>query len=167
MALSTWLTLRHAKEALRGGRPDEAHRLVAPLAAEGYRKAVRMMLDIAKGYAARGERHLRADNPEAAWADLLLAESLNPTDPVALRLRGVLAKFGLAVCRAALEAGHPTHVLETAARLTDRAVASPELDRLVSAAQEWVLASEQADRGDFLLAKDALTRTKATTDPYL
>ena len=76
--------------------------LVAPLAAEGYRKAVRMMLDVAKGYAARGERHLRADNPEAAWADLLLAESLNPTDPIALRLRGVLAKFGLAVCRAAL-----------------------------------------------------------------
>ena len=167
MALSTWLTLRQANEALRGGRPDEAHRLVAPLAAEGYRKAVRMTLDVARGYVARGDRHLRADNPEAAWADLLLAESLNPADPGAIRLRGILVKFGLAVCRAALEAGHPLHVLETAARLVDRSVASPELDRLVAAAQEWVLASEQADRSDFLLAKDTLSRTKAKTDPYL
>ena len=54
-------------------------------------------------------------------------------------------------------------MIDTAARLGDRSVRNPELDRLVVIAQEWVLASEQADRGDFLLAKD--TQAKRSSGP--
>ena len=117
MALSPWLTLRQAREALRAGRPDEAQRLLDPLVAEGYRKAVRLLREVARAHLARGEKHLRADNADAAWADLLAAEALNTGESAAIQLRQTLTRLGLAVCRAALEAGNPVHVVETAARL--------------------------------------------------
>jgi hypothetical protein len=167
MALSPWLTFRQAREALRTGQPDEARRLVEPLAAEGYRKAVKLVREVAKAYVARGDRHLRADNAEAAWADLLAAESLNTAEPGAVRLRQTLTRLGLAECRAALEAGHPLHVIETTVRLAERLVRSAELTRLVETAQEWVLAAEQADRGDFLLATNTLAKCRPRVEPIL
>lgn len=132
--------------------------MLDPLVSEGYRKAARLTPDVAEGYLARAGRHLRADNAEAAWTDLLSAEALNTGAPAAVRLRQSLTRLGLAECRAALEAGHPLHVIETADRLRDRSVRTPELDQLVSAAEDWILAAEQADRGDFLLARDTLAR---------
>jgi tetratricopeptide (TPR) repeat protein len=165
--LSPWLTFRQAREALRAGRPDEAQRLIDPFVAEGYRKAVRLTREVARAYLARGEKHLRADNAEAAWADLLAAEALNTGESAAIQLRQTLTRLGLAVCRAALEAGNPLHVIETAARLTDRSVRNPELDNLAETAREWVQAAEQADRGDFPLAKETLARCKARVPPIL
>src|SRR5262249_37226714 len=156
-----WLTLRQAREALRTGRPDAAHRMLDPLATEGYRKAVKLLREVARSYIARGEKQLRADNAEAAWADLLAAEALNTGESGAVHLRQGLARLGLAVCRAALEAGHPLVVVETAARLADRSVRNPELDTLVEVAHEWVQVSEQAGRGDFQLAKDTLLKCKS------
>ena len=58
---------------------------------------------MARAYVERGERHLRAENPEAAWADLLSAEALNTGEPGAIDLRRTLSRLGLAICRAALE----------------------------------------------------------------
>lgn len=167
MALSPWLTLRQAREALRAGRPDEAQRLLDPPAAEGYRKAVRLLRDVARAYLARGEKHLRADNAEAAWADLLAAEALNTGESAAIQLRQTLTRLGLAVCRAALEAGNPLHVVETAARLGDRSVRSAELNNIAETAREWVSAAAQADRGEFLLARDAIEKCKGRVPPIL
>src|SRR5579883_1181767 len=152
MALSPWLTLRQAREALRNGRPDDANRLLDPLLADGHRKAWRLVRDVALAYAARGERHVRADNPEAAWKELLAAEALNTGEGKVAELRQALTRIGLAECRAALEAGKPLHVVETAARLRARNTRHPELAAVEEAAQDWVLAAEMADRGDFLLA---------------
>ncbi|MGL6096855.1 MAG: FHA domain-containing protein [Fimbriiglobus sp.] len=165
MLPSPWLVLRQAREALRAGQPDEARNLLAPLAAEGYRKALKLNRDVAKAYLARAGRHLRADNAEAAWGELLAAESLNTGEADAVKLRHTLTRLGLAECRAALEAGHPGHVLGAAVRLQDRRADGPELSVLVEAADDWVLAAEQADRGDFLLAKSMLDRATAKLDP--
>lgn len=162
--LSPWLTLRQAREALRAGLPDDARRLLAPLIADGYRKAIRLMREVARSYALRGERALRADNPGAAWKELLAAEALNTGDETAIRLRQTLVRLGLAECRAALEAGNPLHVVDTAARLVDRNAGGAELDVLLSASQDWLLAADQADRGEFLLAADTLGRAKKSLD---
>ena len=167
MALSPWLTLRQAREALRAGRPDEAQRLLDPFATEGYRKAVRLLREVARAFIARGEKHLRADNAECAWADLLAAEALNTGESAAIQLRQTLTRLGLAVCRAALEAGNPLHVVETAARMGDRSVRSAELDTLAETAREWVAAAEQADRGEFLLAHDGLEKCKSRVPSIL
>ena len=48
--MSAWLTLRQAREAVANDRPDEAHRLIEPLLAEGYRKAYRLARDVVKVY---------------------------------------------------------------------------------------------------------------------
>ena len=164
MPFTHWLTFRQAREALRTGQPDEARRLLAPFAAEGYRKAIKLTGEVARAYLARGNRCLRADDAEGAWRELLAAESLNTGEEEAVRLRHTLTRLGLAECRAALEAGHPMHVIETAARMRSRNARGPEFDVLVEAAESWVLASEQADRGDFLLAKDTLTRSRKKLD---
>lgn len=165
MAVSPWFTLRQARDALRGGRPDEAHRLLDPLVTDGYRKAAKLTPEVAAGFLARAERHLRADNVDAAWTDLLAAETLDPGAARTVRLRQTLTRLGLAECRAALEAGNPVHVIETVARLADRRVASPELSQVHHAALGWVQAAEQADRGDFLLAQETATKARGRVAP--
>ena len=161
MPASPWLTLRQAKEALQNGRPDEAHRALAPLVGEGHRKAWQLTRDVAIAYTQRGERYLRADNTDAAWKELLAAESLNTGEMPVAGLRTALTRIGLAECRAALEAGRPLHVVETVARLRERNTQHPELNAIEAAAQDWVLAAEMADRGDFLLAKTTSDRIRA------
>ena len=165
MATSPWLTLKQARDAVRAGRPDDARRLLDPLAADGHRPAVKLSAEVATAFLRRAERHLRADNVESAWADLRAAETLAPSHPSAVRLRHTLTRLALAACRAALEAGRPAEVLDAAERLTDRGGRTPALDALRHAAQDWTQASEQADRGDFLLARDTLQRARQRVSP--
>lgn len=169
MANSPWLTLRQAREALRIGQPDEAHRLLAPLVAEGYRRAVKLSRDVAKAYLDRSERHLEADLADAAWLDLLAAEQLLPGHRRCTQMRQTLTRLGLAQCRAALEAGQPLTVIEKGVTLRERLVRDQELTFLEEAAQEWLLASDQADRGDFELARTTLgtARTRIAMTPLI
>jgi hypothetical protein len=160
MPLSPWLTFRQAKESIRNGRPEEAHRMLAPLAAEGYRKAGRLLRDVAATYVARGEKSHRADNSEAAWKDLLAAEALNTGDARVGVLRTALTRIGIAECAAALEAGRPLHVLTVLGRLKERHVQRPDLESMEILAQDWVMAIEMADRGDFLLAQATIDRLR-------
>lgn len=157
---SPWLTFRQASDAVTGGRPEDAHRLIEPLLAEGYRKAWRLARDVVRGYCQRARRALDRDSPEAAWHDLLAAEALNTGEKCVGDLRLTLTRFGLVQARGALEAGRPLEVIETVTRLHDRGMRHPELARAVEAAQDWVLAAELADRGDFLLALSDLGRIR-------
>jgi hypothetical protein len=161
MGLSPWLTFRQAKDAIRNGRPEEAHRLLLPLAAEGYRKAGRLLREVAAAYVGRAEKSHRADNTENAWKDLLAAEALNTGDIRVSQLRTALTRIGMAECSAALEAGKPLHVLTAAEKLRSRSIHRPDLDAMQTIAQDWVMANEMADRGDFLLAKTMIERIRS------
>ena len=167
MALSHWLIVRQAREALRNARPDEAQRLLGPLVADGHRKAWRMQREVAVAYAGAGEKALRADKPEDAWKVLLAAEAMNSGESRVSELRVALTRLGWAECRAAMEAGNPLHVVRTIAKLRERNTNLPELDAIEVAAQDWVLATEMADRGDFLLAQSTLdtVRNRKATFP--
>lgn len=161
MSLTLWLTLRQAREALRSGHPETARKLLDPFIQDGYRKAVGVTPEIARGYRLRAEKALRADDADAAWADLLAAEALAPADPDLAKLRATLTKLGLAQCRAALLAGYPLHVLETVARLKQRTAHHPDFESYEEAAREWLLAIELADRGDFSAAAAAFDRGRS------
>jgi hypothetical protein len=152
MSDSPWFALRQAQEAVGNQRPEEAHRLIEPLIAEGYRKAVRLAREVVQAYVARARKSLDQDNPDAAWRDLLAAESLNTGDSSVAQLRHSLTRLGLVQARAALEAGDPLGTLAVIEKLRDRGVRHPDLAQLESAAQDWVHASELADRGEFLRA---------------
>jgi len=160
MDLPPWLTLRQAADAVAAGRPDDAHRILAPLIEAGHRKAWKAAKDVARGYCKRAAGLMDRDNPEAAWQDLLAAEALNTGEKCVIDLRQTLSRFGLVQAKAALEAGDPDRAADRAARLQDRGVRHPELPRVASGAAGWLAAAAKADRGDFLPAIDDLHRLR-------
>lgn len=158
MAVSPWLVLRQAQEAVAAGRPDEAHRQLEPLLADGHRKAVRLAREVVRAYTARAAKSLDQHNPDAAWRDLLAAESLNTGEKAVADLRYTLSKLSVVQAKAMLEAGRPIDTLDLITRLRDRGVRHPDLERLEAVAQDWVHATELADKGEFLRALSEIDR---------
>jgi hypothetical protein len=155
-----WLTLRHAKEALKGCRLDDAQRLLADPAVQGHKRTWVLLQELAHCFADRGEKHLRQDDVAAAWSDLLKAEQTGACEPAVGTLRQALTKLGLAEVRTLLEAGEPLRAVEAIALLRDRAVRATELELLDEAAKGWVLSREQADRGEFPQAIASMQRVQ-------
>ncbi len=145
-----WLTIRQAQEAIKNGRLEEAHRLLNESAAAGHARSWDLLRQVAVGFVERGERHLRQNERDAAWDDLLRAEQVGlGDDSPAVRLRQVLTRQGLAEVRKLLESGDPTRARAAAEQLATRSVRGSELQLLDGAAQEWLKARDQADRGEF------------------
>src|ERR1700677_760558 len=69
-----WLTLRQAQEALKGGRLDDAQRLLAEPGVQGNKRTWEVLQLLARAFAERGDKHLHLDDVAGAWADLLKAE---------------------------------------------------------------------------------------------
>lgn len=155
---SPWLALRQAQEAVAAKRPEDAHRALGPLLAEGDRRALKLAREIARAYVARARTAIDQHTPEPAWRDLVAAEGLNTGERVVGELRQELSKLAVAQARGMLEAGRPADAVAHVVRFRDRGVRLPELDRFEVAAQEWVLAEELADRGEFLRALDQTDR---------
>jgi hypothetical protein len=150
-----------AKEAIKNGRPEEAHHLLESLVAAGDRKSWALRGEVVRGYVDRAERALRHDDIESAWKDLIAVTVLaTPVDPGVSRLRDVLVRLALAEMRAMLEAGKPLQTLEAIARLRERPADSPALPSLEEAAKSWQTAIDHADRGEFELARPALARVR-------
>jgi hypothetical protein len=119
-----------------------------------------LLQQLARAFAERGERHLRQEDPVAAWNDLVRAEEAGAEEPAAVRLRQALNRLGVAEVRALLETGEPGRAVEAAAQLRDRAVHQPELELLEEAARGWEKARELAGRGEFAQAQQALVRVR-------
>jgi len=148
-----WLTIRQAHEALKNGRLEEAHRLLGQSAAQGHKRSWELLHQVALGFVERGERHLRQNELEAAWNDLLLAEQVGLADDNAgVRLRRALSQRGLDEVRVMLQAGDPARAAAAVDLLKGRAVAHTDLELLRGAAHDWLRAREQADRGEFNMA---------------
>ncbi len=143
---------------MRNHRPEDAHRLIEPLMAGGYRKAWRLARAVVPLYLARAAKTLDHNNLDAAWRDLMAAESLNTGDGSVAEFRRSLSRLALVQVRTQLEAGEPVTAIMAVGRLRERGVLLPELDRLEAVAQDWVLAAELADRGEFLRASAELER---------
>lgn len=156
----SWLTLRQAREALKNGRLEEAHRLLCQPDALGHQRSWELSRELARAYVERGVRHLRQDDAEAAWVDLGLAEQINPSDAAAERLRKALVRLGLAQVRGLLQAGEAGKAVEAVVLLNDRAARHPDLTWLDDAARGWGLARDLAGRGEFTQALEALGRVR-------
>jgi hypothetical protein len=156
-----WMTKYQAREALKNGRPEEAHRLYDGLAASGAGRIWALRGDVIRGYVERAEKALRTDDVEAAWKDLTRVSALaTPTDAGVARVRDVLVKLALAEVRAMLEAGRPLQALEAVARLRERPADSPALQPLADCARDWQAATDHADRGEFDQARPLLARVR-------
>lgn len=153
-----WLEIRQAQEALLKGRLEDAQRLLGQPCLQGHKRSFDLLRQLARAYVERGERHLRHDNPEAAWADLLQAEQMSVADCGAERLRKTLVRAGGAEVRALLQAGEPARADEACAQLRQRLVRGAELDLLEEAARSWLEARELAARGEFAAARENVNR---------
>ncbi len=156
-----WLNLRQAQEALKNGLLEEALRLLNQPGAMNQRGSGALLSQIARAFADRGDRHLRNDEIELAWRDLLQAEQLQTTERAPERLRQSLTRLGLAEVRAQLQAGHPAQAEEAATRLKSRGVIPPELRALEEAARVWTSARADADRGEFIPALTELDQARS------
>lgn len=162
MAEPAWILSRRARLALSGGQPDEAQKIYERLKAAGNRRAYGLRGKVVEGYVKRAEAALRTeDNAEAAWRDLFRAEKLDAADRGVVSLRDTLTQLGLKEVRSLLEAGRPLAAIQAAARLRDRPVQSSELDPLMSAARDWVMAEEYTERGEFQNARSAIRQVRS------
>jgi hypothetical protein len=155
-----WLALRQAQDALRNGRLEEAHRLLCQPAAQGHKRSWELLVQVARGFVERGERHLNEQDSAAAWNDLVAAEQVGGVESGAERLRQVLTKQGLAEVRTLLEAGNPAKAAEVVTQLRNRSVGQSDLELLEEAARSWSFAMEQAGRGEFALALTSVQRVR-------
>jgi hypothetical protein len=155
-----WLTLRQAQEALKHGRLEEAQHLLCQPEAQGHKGSWELQQQVAHAFVERGQRHLRDNDPLAAWNDLIQAEQAGDKDGNAAALRQALTTLGLADVRHLLEAGDPGRAVERLAQLRERAVRQPEAQALEETARGWVLARERGDRGDFTLALQTVERLR-------
>ena len=80
MAEPAWIIKWRAREALKNGQPEEAHRLLNGLIASGNRRAFALCADVVRGYLDRAERSLDHDDVDAAWNDLARLEKLADGD---------------------------------------------------------------------------------------
>jgi tetratricopeptide (TPR) repeat protein len=155
-----WLAIRQAREALKQGRLEEAHRLLTQPAARDHRAVGELLAQLARGYVERGERQLKLDDAEGAWRDLVQAEQLQTAEKGVDRLRQSLTRLGVAEVRALLLAGEFRRADEAIARLHERRVRSPELQVLEDATRDWLQARELADHAEFALALDTVERVR-------
>lgn len=155
-----WLTLKQAQDALKNGRLEEALRLLSRGEVKNQKRSRELKQLLLQAYVERGEKHLRRDDPAAAWADLFRAEQLNPGDTGTTNLRNTLTRLGLAEVRALIETSEPVRALEAIKNLRDKGVKQPELGPLEEGCKDWILARECSDRGDFSPALEALQRAQ-------
>ncbi|HWG43789.1 MAG TPA: FHA domain-containing protein [Gemmataceae bacterium] len=155
-----WLAIRQAREALKQGRLEEAHRLLTQPAIRDHRAIGDLLAQLTRGYVEHGERQLQLDDAEGAWRDLLQAEQLQTAEKGVDRLRQTLTRLGLAEVRAVLHTGETRRADEVIARLRERRVRSAELQVLEEATRDWLQARELAGHGEFALALEAVERVR-------
>jgi hypothetical protein len=153
-----WLTLRQAQVALDTGRLEEAQRLLSQPSIQSHRRTGELVRRLARALAERGERHLRNDDPEAGWLDLLQAEQLQTSERGTDRLRQALTSLGVSEVRALFQTGEVVRANQAIARLRERLVRQVELQVLEDATTNWLTARELAEQGEFGLALQALER---------
>lgn len=155
-----WLYLRQAQDALKNGLLDDALRLLNQPAVKGNKRGGELVQQLGGALIERGERHLRQEDPVAAWNDLIKVEQLGLTDVRMNQLRQALTRLGLAEMRALLEAGEPSRAAEVGAQLRERGVRQVELEPMEEAAKDWAAAIELAERGEFAQAGPRIERAR-------
>ncbi|MCS6977408.1 MAG: hypothetical protein NZM31_10435 [Gemmatales bacterium] len=159
--MSAWLMLRQAEEALRGGRLEEAVRLINEPHVCGHKKAEALRSRLSRAYLERARQHCRHGDWRAAWKDLAEAEQCGCHGEDALRLQEDLQRRGLDEARRLLEARDPQGALEVVEQLRGKGMHGPELSRVEQAAKDWQVAERLAGRGEFGPALAMLERIPA------
>jgi hypothetical protein len=159
--LGQWrIALRQAEEAAKAGRYDEAIALATRPDVAGHHHAASLRGRLSLDLIARGTRRAEADDVAGAIDDFRLAESIGAGPDALAAARLKVADRVAAEVREDLEAGEPARVVERIDELAKAKISGPALRRTREIADAWRLALEEARRGEFGRAHEALDRAE-------
>jgi hypothetical protein len=159
--LGQWrMALRQAEDAAKAGRYEEAIALTSRSDLLGQHNAVALRGKMALELIARGIRRAESDDITGAVDDFRLAETLGvgPDTLAAARLN-VADRIATEV-RLDLESGEPSRVVERIDEFGKQKLNGPALRRLREVADAWRMALDEARRGEFGRAYEALDRAE-------
>ena len=160
------MQLREAKAALRGGRIDEACRLLNQDKLREFWPAQQLSSHVADHLIERARDKVQAGNTSAGWRDLQTASHLGGKDAKLRAFRGELMVRGLAEIKDDLEADNAAQALSRLEKLRQRGVTTSQMRAFVQIGQIMLKATELCLLGKFNEA-DACLATAQSLAPGL
>jgi tetratricopeptide (TPR) repeat protein len=155
--LKSWLTYRHISAALKEGRLDEAWQLLQDPAILRHDNSREYLLRCGIAFLARA-RDRGKNNMAGALRDLKHAQEAG-VDPANVELvRGSLVQHNMAGVQTVLEQGQPAQALTLLEGLKKQQLPDSTLDTTEALARAWLIAREQAQRGEFTQALQTIDR---------
>lgn len=155
------LKLREAEEAFKGGRLDEAGRLLRQPDLEEFLPARRLLAKVAREMARRGQARTARGESTAGWHDLESAAALGADTEALVELRTRLVERAVAESEGYLLAGEPQTAVARLDALREHAPLTGDCRRLRDAASKAEAARLLARRGQFAEAAEALSSAVA------
>ena len=157
--LGQWrVVLRQAEESAKAGRFDEALALANRPDVADHRQAVLLRNRMANDLVGRAERRAKAEDLAGAIEDLSLAERFGAPPDILAAARLALSEQAANEVRIDLDSGEPARVIERCNFFVQNKIGGRALRRIKEAADSWQSAREEARRGEFGRAHEALDR---------
>jgi hypothetical protein len=155
------LKLREADEAFRGGRLEEAGKLLRDGDLQEFLPAKRLLAKVARGFAQRARRRMEGDQSSAGWRDMETARSLGADPETLAELGRAFVQRRLEEARSYVVAGEPATALARLDDLLGRQEVGREARQLREAAALSISAERHARRGLFADAERELSSAAA------
>lgn len=156
--LKSWLTFRHISSALKAGRLEEAWHLLKEPAIRRQEQAQEYLLRCGIAFLARAKQLGKQNNLTAAMKDLTIAREAGVEETTIALVKTDLLDHKLAGVNAALNQGQPAQALTLIDALRQQKIALDQLESLEQLARAWLIAKEQAQRGEFSQALVCIER---------
>lgn len=150
------IKLREVEEALKGGRLDDASRLLLEADLRQYQPAQRLLADLSTKMLERGRTRVEKGESSAGWHDLAAAEKLGADAVAATSLRQRLVQTALSEAEQLLAAGSCESCLAAIEKLERYGGAGQETRQLKTVVRRFDDARKLIRRGKFVEAQDAL-----------
>jgi hypothetical protein len=154
------LKLREAEVALKAGRLEEAYRLISQGDLREFLPAKKLLAELARRFAERGQAHAARGESLAGWNDFAFAGKLGADDEKLAALRKQLIDQGLAEADEYLQAGNVEACLARLDAL-ERRQATREIRQLKQLARRVEEARRRGRRGEFAQAEESLNAAAA------
>ncbi len=157
--LKSWLTLRHISAALHAGKLDEAWQLLKDPVIRQNQKAREYLLRCGIGFMARAKKFGK-DNIAAALKDLTRAQEAGVEESNINLVKSDLLGNKMAGVKQAMEQGQPAQALTLINALRQEKLAPSLWEEVEEIARAWLVAREQAQRGEFAQAIACIEKYK-------
>ncbi|HMO35076.1 MAG TPA: FHA domain-containing protein [Gemmatales bacterium] len=153
--LKSWLTLRHISQAIQAGKLDEAWQLLKEPAIRQQSKTREYRLCCGIGFLARAKKEGK-HNLQQALQDLAKARDAGVEESNIELVKNELFDSKLTKVRETLEQGHPAQAIEYINVLRQEQLTPSFWEKWEDMARSWLVAREQAQRGEFTQALSLL-----------